>query len=71
MDVEARLRRLEASYCLLADAAMDARAQYLALAAASSAPAHSVEEARSRWHRLRERKQEIAARMGEVEPLDP
>ena len=71
MDVEARLRSLEASYCSLADAATDAKAQYLALAAASGSPAHSIEEARSRWYKLRERKQEIAARMGEVEPLEP
>jgi hypothetical protein len=71
MDVEARLRRLEASYCFLAHAAMEAKARYLALAAASLVPAHTLEEARSRWHKLRERKREIAARMGEVEPLDP
>jgi hypothetical protein len=71
MDVEARLRRLERSYSFLAHAAMDAKAQYLALAATSYAPTHSIEEARSRWNKLRERKQEIAAQMGEIEPLDP
>jgi hypothetical protein len=71
MDVEARLRRLEASYSLLVFATRDAKAQYLARAAGSCMPVHAVEEARSKWHKLRERKREIAARMGEVEPLDP
>ncbi len=70
MDIEDRLRKLEMRYRAASNAAMAARANYLALLGEPSTTASAVERAKAQWQRLDCRKQGIAARMGEVEELE-
>ncbi len=70
MDIETRLRKLEAKYRSASSAADAAKANYLALAAESSAAPSAVETAKQRWQQLDARKRTIAAQMGELEELE-
>jgi hypothetical protein len=67
MDIEARLRKLEARYRAALSAAVAAKAHYLALAGEPSATPAAVERANALWKQLESRKRTIAAQMGELE----
>ena len=70
MDIESRLRKLEAKYRNASSAADAAKANYLALAAESTATAPAVEAAKQRWQQFDGRKRTIAAQMGELEEME-
>ncbi len=70
MDMEVRLRKLEAQYRSALSGTIAAKAHYLAIASEPSATSYAIERAKSRWQSLEARKQGIAARMGELEALD-
>jgi hypothetical protein len=69
MDIEVRLRKLEARYRAAESAAAAAKAHYLALSSQDCAKRAALDGAKALWVRLDGRKQEIAAQMGEVEAL--
>jgi hypothetical protein len=67
MDIESRLRKLEARYRAALSATVAAKAHYLSLSGEPSATRVAVEQAKVRWQVLDTRKRGIAARMGELE----
>jgi hypothetical protein len=69
MDIEARLRKLEARYRGALSAAVAAKANYLALAGEPSATPYAIERAKALWLEFDMRKRGIAAQMGELEAL--
>jgi hypothetical protein len=70
MDIEARLRKLESRYRATLSASVGAKANYLALAAESSATPAAIERAKSYWLKLDACKRAIAVQMGELEALE-
>ncbi|MGA2776839.1 MAG: hypothetical protein ABSF94_04725 [Steroidobacteraceae bacterium] len=70
MDMESRLRKLESRYRVAMNAALAAKAHYLALTGEPGATPAAIECARARWQQLDARKRGIAARMGEVEDYE-
>jgi hypothetical protein len=70
MDIEARLRRLEARYRAASLSADAARAHYCALAGESSAAPAAIERARLQSKKFDLHKRTIAAQLGELEGLD-
>ena len=71
MDIEARLRALESRYRQALNTAITANAHYLALLDEPNSTPAAVTRARQQWEILEQRKREIAARMGEIEDLEP
>jgi hypothetical protein len=69
MEIEDRLRKLEARYRTASSTAVAAKANYLALAAEPSATPPDVERAKALWQQYDARKRSIAAQMGELEAL--
>ena len=67
MDIEARLRKLEARYRAALSATVAAKAHYLSLAGEPTATPAAVQTAKTRWQTLDNRRRGIAARMGELE----
>jgi hypothetical protein len=70
MDIEARLRRLEARYRTASLSADAAKAHYRALAGEPSAAPTAIERARLQWEKFDLHKRTIAAQLGELEGLD-
>ena len=71
MNIESRLRKLEARYrATLSAAGAAAQAHYFALAGEPSATASAIERANAQWKQLESRKRSIAERMDEVELLE-
>lgn len=70
MDIEHRLRRLEARYSLALRAAVAAKAHYIALLEEPSSMPEAKRHARERWLCREATKRALAARMGEVESFD-
>jgi hypothetical protein len=70
MDIEARLRKLESRYRGALNAAVGAKANYLALAGEAGAAPAAIERARARWQQLETVKRSISAQMGELEALE-
>ena len=70
MDIEIRLRNLEARYRAALSSAVAAKAHYRALAGESNSTTTAVETAKARWQQLDSRKRTIAAQMGELEALE-
>ena len=70
MNIESRLRKLEARYRATWSAAGAAQAHYFALAGEPSATASAIERANAQWKELESRKRSIAERMDEVERLE-
>ena len=71
MDLESPLRKLENRYRGSLSATVAAKAHSLALEGEPSATSVAVERAKSRWQELECKKSAIAARMGEIEAMDP
>ena len=71
MDIESRLRALESRYRKALNTAMTAKAHYLALLDEPNSRPEAISRARQQWEAQEARKREIAARMGEVEDLEP
>ena len=71
MDIEIRLRSLESRYRKAMSAAISAKATYLALLEEPGSVPSTVSQARQRWELHESRKREIAARMGEIEDIEP
>jgi hypothetical protein len=69
MDIEERLRKLEARYRAASSAVVAAKANYFALASTPSAAPSAIEQAKSHWQRLDARNRMIAAQMGELETI--
>jgi hypothetical protein len=67
MEVEIRLRKLEARYRAALDAVAGAKAHYQALLTERSATPLAVAQAKARWQELDVRKRTIAAQLGELE----
>jgi hypothetical protein len=70
MDIEARLRALESRYRQAANAAVAAKAHYLAILDEGGANAAAIRRARQHWLNWDERKRAVAARMGELEDYE-
>jgi hypothetical protein len=70
MDMETHLLKLEARYRRASSAATAAKAHYAALAAEPGVRFEEVQAARAHWLKLTAHKQELAARMGEIESLE-
>jgi hypothetical protein len=71
MDIDARLRALESRYRQALSAAVAAKAHYLAMLDEPSSTASGVKRARVQWETLEARKRAVAARMGEIEDVEP
>ena len=71
MDIEVQLRKLESRYRVALSGAVAAKAHYLALRSEPSAARRDVEQAEIQWQAFESRKRALAARMGEIEELDP
>jgi hypothetical protein len=70
MDIETRLRKLEARYRAASLSADAAKAHCLALAGEGSAPPAALERAQVQWKEFDLHKRAIAAQLGELEELD-
>jgi hypothetical protein len=70
MDIEARLRKLESRYRATSNAAVAAKAHFLALAGEPSAARAAIERANAQWRQLDARKRTIAAEMSVLEALE-
>jgi hypothetical protein len=71
MDIEARLRSLEARYRQALSRAVGAKANYLALLDEPGSTPAAIQKAKLEWGRLEERRRAVAARMAEIEDLEP
>jgi hypothetical protein len=71
MDIEIQLRKLESRYRVALNGAVAAKAHYLALRSEPSVALRDVEHAENQWKTFESRKRALAARMGEIEELDP
>jgi chromosome segregation ATPase len=70
MDIELRLRKLEARYRAVLSAASAAHAHYRALAGESNATAEAIERANARWNELEARKRSIVDRIDALEDAE-
>ena len=70
MDIESRLRKLEARYRAALSAASAAHANYRALAGESSATALAIEQANTQWRDLEARKRSIVDRIDALEAAE-
>ena len=70
MDIENRLRKLEALYRTTLSAAVASKARYLALQGKSGSTTAAVERARATWRALESRKALLARQMVELEKFE-
>ena len=70
MDIEDRLHQLEFHYRRAVSAAAEAKAHYFALAGEPSASIAALSATKDQWQQLESCKQDLAARMSELESLD-
>jgi hypothetical protein len=70
VNIDARLRKLEARYRAMLSATVAAKAHYLSLSGEKSATAAHVERAKTQWGDLEARKAGIVAQMEALEDLE-